>query len=261
METNRILEEYYNKFKENKRLLSRHGQVEFLTTLKYIHECLEGQEHAKILDVGAGTGRYSFYLAKEGHDVTAVELVEHNLDVLRSQKEKVKIKAYQGNALDLSRFTEESFDMTLVFGPMYHLFSFEEKLQALREAKRVTRKGGYILVAYIMNEYGVITFAFKEGNVKACMEKNMLTGDFHCRTKPEDLYDYVRLEDIDRLTEAAGLSRIKIIAADGAANYIRPTLKEMDEETFALFMDYHLATCERPELLGASAHTVDILRK
>ncbi|MBO6016094.1 MAG: SAM-dependent methyltransferase, partial [Lachnospiraceae bacterium] len=73
METTRILEEYYNKFEENKRLLSRHGQVEFLTTLKYIHACLEGQEQAKILDVGAGTGRYSFALAKEGHDVTAVE--------------------------------------------------------------------------------------------------------------------------------------------------------------------------------------------
>ncbi|MBO6016117.1 MAG: SAM-dependent methyltransferase, partial [Lachnospiraceae bacterium] len=152
-------------------------------------------------------------------------------------------------------------DMTLVFGPMYHLFSFEDKLKALSEAKRVTRRGGYILVAYVMNEYGVITFAFKEGNIRSCMDKNMLTEDFHCVTKPEDLYDYVRLEDIERLHAAAQLDRVKIIAADGAANYIRPTLKEMDDQTFSLFMEYHLATYERPELLGASAHTVDILQK
>lgn len=255
------LEQYYNKFKENKRLTSRHGQVEFLTSLKYIRECLEGKEHAKILDVGAGTGRYSFQLAEEGYDVTALELVEHNLDVLKSQKGKAKIKAYQGNAMDLSRFEDETFDVTLVFGPMYHLFSFEEKLQALMEAKRVTKEGGAILAAYVMNEYGVITFAFKEQNIRQCMEKGMLSEDFHCITKPEDLYDYVRLEDINRLAEATGLKRKKIIAADGPANYIRPVLKEMDEESFRLFMEYHLATCERPELLGASAHTVDILIK
>ena len=188
MELNEILENYYNKFKENKRLLRRHGQVEFLTSLKYIHECLESMEKAKILDVGAGTGRYSFELAQEGHDVTAVELVEHNLDVLKSQKGKAKIKAYQGNALDLSRFKDNTFDVTLVFGPMYHLFAYEDKLQALNEAKRVTKKGGFILVAYIMNEYGVITFAFKEQNIKSCMEKQMLDETFQCHTKPADLY-------------------------------------------------------------------------
>ena len=261
MELNEILVNYYNKFKENKRLLSRHGQVEFLTTLKYIHECLEGMEKAKILDVGAGTGRYSFELAGEGHDVTALELVEHNLDVLRSQKGKAKIKAYQGNAMDLSRFEDDTFDVTLVFGPMYHLFEYEDKLKALEEAKRVTKKGGYILVAYIMSEYGVITFAFKEQNIKACMEKGMLDESFQCQTTPEDLYDYMRLETIERLKDDAGLERVKIIAADGAANYIRPILKEMDEESFQLFMAYHFATCERMDLMGASAHTVDILKK
>lgn len=259
------LEIYYNKFKENKRLLSRHGRVEFLTSLKYIHECLDGKENAKILDVGAGTGRYSLYLAAEGHDVTALELVEHNLDVLKSERTKAglksKVKAYQGNAMDLSRFQDNTFDVTLVFGPMYHLFSFEDKLQALKEAKRVTKEEGFILVAYVMNEYSVITYAFKEKNIKECIKQGMLTEDFHCKTRIEDLYDYVRLEDIDRLAEASGLKRKKIIAADGPADYLRPVLKEMDEESFEYFMQYHFATCERPELLGASAHTVDILQK
>ena len=89
----------------------------------------------------------------------------------------------------------------------------------------------------------------------------MLDETFQCHTKPADLYDYMRLEDIDKLKDAAGLKRVKIIAADGPANYIRPVLKEMDEETFQLFMAYHFATCERMDLMGASAHTVDILQK
>ena len=253
------LEKYYNKFNEEKRLESRHGQVEFITSMKYIHECLETMPEAKILDIGAGTGRYSVALAEEGYDVTAVELVKYNLGILKSKGSSVK--AYQGNALKLNRFSEESFDVTLLFGPMYHLFTFEDKLQALNEAKRVTKKGGMILVAYCMNEYCVLTYAFKENHIQECMEEGRLTEDFHSVSTQKDLYDYVRIEDIDQLNAAAGLKRVKIISPDGPSDYMRPVLNAMDEETFSRFIEYHLATCERQELVGAGAHTLDILRK
>ncbi|GFP74437.1 class I SAM-dependent methyltransferase [Clostridium fungisolvens] len=253
------LEKHYNKFCEDKRLTRRHGQVEYITSMKYIHQCLENKPNAKILDVGAGTGRYSVQLAKEGYDVTAVELVKHNLGVLKSKGSTVK--AYQGTALDLSRFSENTFDMTLVFGPMYHLYKFEDKVKALQEAKRVTKVGGVILVAYLMNEYSVITYGFKENNIRTSIENGKLSEDFHVLSEPEDLYDYVRIDDINKLNEEVGLQRLKLIAADGPANYMRPTLNAMDEETFEIFIKYHLTTCERPDLLGASAHTLDILIK
>ena len=128
------LEQYYNKFNEEKRLSSRHGQVEYITTMKYIHKYLEDMPQAAILDIGAGTGRYSVALAQEGYDVTAVELVKYNLGILKSKNSSVK--AYQGNALNLKRFADESFDMTLLFGPMYHLYTEEDKQKALAEAKR-----------------------------------------------------------------------------------------------------------------------------
>ena len=227
--------------------------------MKYIHEYLNGNKKAKILDVGAGTGRYSVELANEGYDVTAVELVKHNLGVLKSKGSTVK--AYQGTALDLSRFEDDTFDMTLVFGPMYHLYTFEDKVKALKEAKRVTKVGGVILVAYCMNEYSILTYGFKENNIKESIEKGKVSDDFHVVSEPEDLYDYVRIEDINRVNEAASVKRIKLIAADGPANYMRPILHNMDEETFKLFIDYHLSTCERSDLLGASAHTLDILKK
>lgn len=253
------LEKYYNKFCEDKRLTRKHGQVEYITSMKYIHEYLKGNENAKILDVGAGTGRYSVQLANEGYDVTAVELVKHNLGVLKPKGSTVK--AYQGTALDLSRFSENTFDMTLVFGPMYHLYTIEDKIKALQEAKRVTKVGGVILVAYCMNEYSILTYGFKENHIKESIAKGKVSKDFHVISEPEDLYDYVRIEDIDKVNESAGVKRIKLISADGPANYMRPILNSMDEETYKLFIEYHLSTCERADLLGASAHTLDILRK
>lgn len=78
---------------------------------------------------------------------------------------------------------------------------------------------------------------------------------------PSDLYDYVRIEQIDALNKEAGLERIKIITPDGPANYMRQVLNSLTEEEFELFIQYHLSTCERQDLIGAAAHTVDILRK
>lgn len=251
------LEKYYNKFNEEKRLNSRHGTVEYVVSMKYIHDYLSDDKSEKILDIGAGTGRYSVALSNEGYDVTAVELVKYNLGILKSKKSNVK--AYQGTALNLSRFETGTFDVTLLFGPMYHLYTFEDKVKALNEAKRVTKTGGIILVAYCMNDYAVIRHAFKENNLKECLENNKLTKDFHCISEPEDLYDYVRIEDINRINEAAGIKRIKIVAPDGPANYMRPVLNAMDDETFENFIKYQLAVAERQDLIGASAHTVDIL--
>ena len=259
------LELYYNKFNEEKRLDSRHGKVEFVTSMKYIHKYLyemeqtKPKEQIKILDVGAATGRYSVPLADEGYDVTAVELVKHNLARLKAKGSTVK--AYQGNAMKLRRFEDNSFDLVLVFGPMYHLHEKEEKEKALSEAKRVVRPDGIILVAYIMNEYSVITYAFKEKHIKEAMEVGMLDESFHCTKKANDLYSFVRTEDIEELNQSVGLERVQIVAADGAANYIRPFLNGLDEKEFEYFIEYHLSTCERADLLGASGHLVDILRK
>ncbi len=255
------LEEYYNKFNEEKRLNSRHGQVEFRTSMKYIHEYLRTdipKEDIKILDIGAGTGRYSVALANEGYDVTAVELVKYNLGILKQKNSTVK--AYQGNAMKLSRFKDNTFDLTLLFGPMYHLFEFEDKKKALSEAKRVTKPDGIILVAYCMNEYGIITYAFKEKHIMECVNENRLTEDFHTISFKENLYDYMRIEDINKLNESVELERIKIISPDGPANYIRPFLNSLSDEEFEQFVQYQMATCERQDLIGAGAHTVDILK-
>ena len=256
------LKEYYESRDEDGRLASQRGQVEYLTTMKYINECAEKTDAKRLIEIGAGTGRYSIALAKQGFDVTAVELVEHNLDIMKSKIGDLEnIKAYQGSALDLSRFSDGEFDLTLVLGPMYHLYTFEDKTKALSEAVRVTKRGGYILVAYCMNEPTVIQYVFKKGNLRLILENDMITEDWHCKSEPKEVFELVRTEDIAGIDETADVTRIKLVATDGPTHYMSAIIDEMDKNTFEKWMEFHFATCERQDLVGASNHTLDILRK
>lgn len=250
--------EYYNKFNEDKRLNRRHGKVEFIVTLKYIHDYLNKMNNPKIIDIGAGTGKYSIELSNQGYDVTAIELVKHNLSYIKKYN---KIKSYQGNAIDLSRFKDETFDLTLLFGPMYHLINESDKLKALNEAKRITKKDGIIMVAYIMNDYCILTHGFKDNNILNAIENKMIDDNFKCIKWDNNLYSVYRLEDIDKLNEKVNLNRIKIITPDGPANYMRSTLNKMSDKEFDKFIEYVFSISDRKDMIGSSAHTIDILKK
>lgn len=256
------LENYYSSYDEDGRLLSRHGQVEYLTTMKYIRECLSGIEAPAILEVGAGTGRYSVTLAKQGLRVTAVELLAHNLELLQAKLDGTEpLTALQGNALDLSVLPDAAFDQTMLLGPLYHLYTQEDRLRALREAVRVTKPGGYVLAAYCMNEPTVIQYVFGMNKLHELMELKMLTEDWHCISEAKDVFAMVRTEEIAALDAALPAERVKLVATDGATNYMREHIDVMDDETFSRWMDFHFTICERQDLLGASHHTLDILQK
>lgn len=253
------LEQYYNKFNEDKRLLSRHGQVEFFVTMKHIEKLVDFDLKPKFADIGAGTGRYSEKLIALGADVTAVELVKKNV---RKIEERCKnSKVFQGNALNLKMLEDNTFDATLLLGPMYHLFNFQDKLKALSEAKRITKPNGLIFVAYCLNDYSIITYAFKEGNLQKVLKENKLTENFTTNTNEEDLYSYDTLETINKLQNESGLTRVKIISPDGPTDYIRPSINKMSEEDFSVYMKYVESISERSDLLGAGSHIVDILKK
>lgn len=256
-----FLENYYNRYDEDGRLEnSRVGKVEYLTTRRYLDPLLT--TGCKIAEIGAGTGRYSVTLAEEGYDVTAVELVQHNLDILKSKLDgSERIKACLGNALDLNMLEDNAYDITLLLGPMYHLYSEEDKLTALREAVRITKPGGHILVAYCMNEAVIIQYVFGCNQLRSVMNLDMITDDWKCVSEPKDLFEMVRIEDIDRLNKAVPVERVRLIAADGASRYIRDYLEGFDDETFDKWLDYHFKICERQDLIGATNHALDILRK
>ncbi|MCR4790493.1 MAG: methyltransferase domain-containing protein [Treponemataceae bacterium] len=260
------LEKYYNKFNEDHRLTTRHGQVEFNTTMHYILKYAQQMasssasgEKLKILDLGAGTGRYSVSLLEKGFDLTAVELVKRNLEVLRSKG--TMVKTWQGNAMDLHFLEDKTFDITLMLGPMYHLHSQQDKLKAFSEAVRVTKDDGLIFIGYVMNDYAIVSYCFGQDKINELLEKGKVSPDFHTVEDEDELYSYVRLSDIDELDEKAGVERVTIFAPDGPADYMRRELNSMSQETFQTFMDYALSISERSELLGSSSHTVDVVRK
>ena len=250
------LEQHYNKHPEDLRLLRRHGRVEFETTLHHLHRFLRPGH--QILDVGAGTGRYCSALMAEGYRVKAVELVRRNIEVFLRREPAADV--LQGDARHMPFFPSRTFDVTLLLGPLYHLVGDEEKLKALVEAKRVTKPGGIIFVAYLMNEYSILTYCFDEERIADCLRIGVQDSADHIQTPEGELYDYVRLEDIDRLNAMAGLQRVTIFSPDGAADYMRTRLNRMSEETFAHFIAYQKCISERPDLIGAGSHVVDVLR-
>lgn len=254
---------YTESCNEEERLMSRSGQVEYLTTMKYIHKYLsEKTENVRILEVGAGTGRYSVALAREGYSVDALELVEHNLNILKSKIQRGdKLNAKQGNALDLSEYKDETFDITLVLGPMYHMFTEEDKKRVLGEAVRVTKSGGILFVAYCMNEATLLQYCFQDKNINRYVEGEKLTEDFRFKSDPSEIFDLVRVEDIVKLTKQFPVKRENLVATDGAATYMSETLEDMTEKEYEYFLQFHFSTCERQDLIGASNHSLDILKK
>lgn len=250
------IEKHYNKHPEDLRLQRRHGIVEFETTMYHLRRFLQPDHY--ILDIGAGTGRYSSALMAEGYRTKAIELVKRNIEVFLKRDPTADVQ--QGDARDLSFLPSDTADITLLLGPLYHLIGDEEKLKALNEAKRVTKPGGIIFVAYLMNEYSILSYCFDEERIDQLLAKGFVDQSFHVRTPEGELYDYVRIEDVNRLNKAAGLERITVFSPDGAADYMRTRLNRMSDKTFAHFITYQKQISERPDLIGAGSHIVDVLR-
>lgn len=261
METLKALTEFYSGCDEEGRLLSQHGSVEFLTTMRYVEKYL--QPGMRILEIGAATGRYSHTLARRGYQVEAVELIQHNIDIFQEKTQPgEQITIRRGNAKNLHFFAEDTYDITLLLGPMYHLFTVEEQKQALSEAIRVTKPGGIIFAAYCGNDATMVQYCFGRGMLK--LEKYQKLVDmetFKASSDPAELFELYRKEDIDALMADFSVKRLHYVGTDMATNYMRPVIDEMDEDFFQLYLRYHFTICERQDMVGTSHHILDVFQK
>lgn len=262
METHDFLTEFYSAHcDEDARLRSRHGMVEYLTTMRYIERYLKPED--KVLEIGAGTGRYSHALAPKGYQMDAVELLEHNIEVFRQNTrpgEPVTVR--QGNALDLGGFGDDTYDITLLLGPLYHLYTAEEQKQALIEAIRVTKPGGVLFAAYCGSDATAIQYCFGRGMLREPQHRALVDPvTFKLNSDPAHIFALHRREDIDALMDGLPARRLHFVGTDMATGYMRDTIDQMDDELYELYLRYHFAVCERPDLVGASNHFLDVMRK
>ena len=120
------------------------GPLEFERTKEIITRSVA--KPLDVLDVGGGTGVYASWLADRGDQVRLVDPVPFHVEYARSADPR--IRANVGDARKLSQ-TEESADIVLLLGPLYHLTESSDRLRALAEARRVLKPGGFLFAAGI----------------------------------------------------------------------------------------------------------------
>ncbi len=244
-----LVQEIYRRHNEDSRLnKSPAARVEFLTTVKYIEKYLT--PGAKLLDVGAGAGEYSLYFARKGYCVSALELADANIAAFRAKMtEDDQIDLVQGNALDLSRYDSSSFDVVLLFGPLYHLHKEADRLRCIEEAKRVCKPDGKIFFAFISNDIVILT-------MQQCQQDYLTNGYYNKDTFRLDDFPFVfhTVDHCRELLQKAGIEICHEVASDGASELLQELVNGLDEASYAQYLRYHFYICEKPEFLGMSNH-------
>ncbi len=239
----------YEIFNEDSRLnRSKAARVEFITNVRAIEAALF--PGARILDVGAGAGEYSLHFAKQGYDVTAVELSPLNIAAFQKKiKPEHPVRLLQGNALDLSAFANDSFDVVLLMGPLYHLADATDRNRAITEAKRVCKKDGMIFFAFISNDMVVLTeFSYRPAFFSE-------TTYDHASFKVEDFpFVFFMLEQMRGMLQKNGVAILREIASDGVSELMEDAINALSDADYDQYVRYHLYCSEKPEMLGRSNH-------
>lgn len=251
-----LVQEIYRRKNENDRLNhSQAARVEFFTTVKYIEKYLK--QGARILDIGAGAGEYSLYFARKGYPVSAVELADANVAAFREKiTNEDPVELVQGNALDLSRYENDSFDIVLLLGPLYHLHEEADKHRCIQEAKRVCKPDGKLFFGFISNDMVILTMQQLHGDY-------LLKGDYNKATfRLEDFPFVFHTPDHCRsILHSAGIHIRHEIASDGASELLKDLINKLDPASYEQYLRYHFYICEKPEFLGMSNHLLFVGEK
>ena len=212
------------------------------------------------MEIGAGTGRYSLYYASKGYKVNSIELIDSNIEVFKTKiKDDMDISLEQGNALDLSRFEDDTFDVTLLLGPLYHLFTEEDKEKAISEAIRVTKKGGIVYLAYITNDAVILSYGLRKGNLLRIPE--LVDENYKVKDIPEEIFSVNLVDEFNSLMEKYDVTFMHNVATDGISNHLAEYVNKLTDEEYDIWVNYHLKTAERKDLLGHSSHILYICKK
>lgn len=247
-----------------------HRWLEFRVTLHLLDKYLPPPP-ARVLDLGAGPGRYAIALAERGYRVTLLDLSSELLALARRKVEEAglagQVEGYHhGSATGLGRYVDGAFDAVLVMGPLYHLIEEADRLAAVRESLRVLRAGGTV-VAAIINHLGVARAGVTEFPTwyddAGCLR---IVGSYTQTEAPGEGFTqayFAHPLELRRWYEEAGAETVAMAAQEGLAGGLRDGCRGLAENPVAWqhFVEIVLATCEDPTLLGGSEHTLYVGRK
>lgn len=247
--------DYYNKLNEEKRLFMDYNHtVEYITNMAYIKNIIK--KNSKVLDICAGSGNYSFKLAKSGHEVTAGGFVENQIDILEEKQKNNAIlsEICKIQPTDLSKFNDNYFDLVLCIGPFY-ILNKEECEIALIEALRVLKPSGCVVISYInKNAVCLKTISDNLKNIDDVM--NIYNNKLY-----KDIFKLYNPSEIESLLSGFRVTIVNHFGSDGIGYRIPTMVNESNKEDYNKWLKYHLATCEDKNILGYSLHGTIIIRK
>lgn len=262
---NYVVESYENYREEDRLTTNNARRIEFINTVKILNEHI--RKNSKILDCAAGTGVYAFYLAEQGHDVTATDITPRHIDIINKniKNKKLTMKTAVLDATDLSVFADDSFDVVLNMGPFYHLITEEQRNRCLDECIRVLKKGGILVTAYIPRFF---VFQYVAMSDKRYLDSNLakqLTETGVLKHSDEkcfwtDTY-YSSKEEMEQLYISRNLEITDHFAQDGMAPLLSHQVDRWSESEFDIWCRYHYSICREPSILGASNHVIIIGEK
>ena len=263
------VERYYDEHaREEWKRLERH-RTELAVTLRALGEYLPSPP-AKVLDVGGGPGRYAVELARRGYRVVLLDLSRACLELVREKAHEagVELAGYEhGDARDLTRFGDGSFDAVLLLGPLYHLLAEEERRRAIREAWRVLRPAGLLFAAFI-TRYAVVRWAAKESPewiLKNRGRLEMVLASGVLRKHPGEpgfpsAY-LARPAEIVPLMESEGFETLDLVACEGVISMIEERVNELSGELWEAWVELNYRLGKDPSVHGAAEHLLYVGRK
>ena len=262
---------YYEEFDERSRLSKGAGLLEFFR-MQEIVQRFASPPPGVVLDVGGGPGRYSCWLARLGYEVHLVDPVPKHLKQAReasaSQPSHPLSSVSEGDARRLDR-ADQSVDMLLLMGPLYHLPDRGERLAALRESRRVLKEGG-VLIATAVNRFAFLIDGLMDGYIDEPAYVTMLRRNLSDGRYEPDQYSpkyfttsfFHRPEELEDEIAEARLNQKGLFSVQGPGEYAEDLESRMsDPERRRQLLDLVRLVEEERTLLGMASHMVIVAEK
>lgn len=246
---------YYELGLERDRLRQGYSRIEFERTKELLTRVLPNPP-ARVLDVGGGPGAYADWLAGQGYDVRLVDAMPLHVEQA-SELAAGRFSAAVGDARRLEE-SDASWDAVLLLGPLYHLLERNDRVAALREARRVLRPSG-VLAAAAISRFASLLDGFLRGLLDetgwALVEADLANGEHRPVGQDVELFTtayFHRPDELQSEVEEAGFSVDGVFGVEGPG-WSRPDVP-VDEQVFATVVRMARAVEQEPAIIGSSAH-------